>query len=373
MKPLEPTPEPGVVQVRCSRLPLFFECPSSAQATAVRYDPSGDAAVLGTAAHAAMALVVLGQEVDLAAIAHEHEVDEDELGRLVAYGRQAWAELRPHLPAPRVEQRVDSNVTGGSADVLHADTDSLVVVDWKSGWVRRHHRHQLTGYAHAARAQYGMPTSGHVTVATVWLRFGEIEVDRLDDDKLDAWEREYEALTAEIGSTYNPGPHCAFCPAQLTCEARSAFLRGATAALASAQRAGAMTPEDMARLVPQASMLRRALDLFDSALREHVRAAGRLPLGDGTALALESRRRREIRARAAWPVLTADLGLSEDDLDRVLSVSKGALEEVVGERAAPRMKGKDRAAAMQKLCEAGAVIERPYQQLSVIPEEGESR
>ena len=64
MKPLEPTPEP---KVRCSRLPLFFECPSSAQATSVRYDPSGDAAVLGTAAHAAMALVVLGQEVDLKA------------------------------------------------------------------------------------------------------------------------------------------------------------------------------------------------------------------------------------------------------------------------------------------------------------------
>jgi hypothetical protein len=349
--------------VRCSRLPLFRECASSAEPNPIVWLGEHDAADLGTACHQAIALVVLGLEPNVEAIAIEHGVDKDDLAPLVAYGRKAWAEIKKHLPSPRVEEMVRSSVTGGTIDVIHADTETLVINDWKSGWVRRNHEHQLAGYAHAARETYGMPRSGAITTITAWLRFRELEVKTWTSEQLDAWAVEHARHAKKVGREWNPGPHCALCPSQVGCAARDAYITTSSAALV-ARPAEDLTPETLARLYPQSRMLKKAIEAYESAVKAYVSAHGSLPLDDGKELGMAEREREEIGAREAWPVLLAE-GLDDDEIDAVLAVKKGALEDAIGAKAPNGQKGKRQAAVIQRLRESGAITTTSFQQLEV--------
>jgi len=341
-------------------MPRAFECPSSMLPAAAPVNAPNDQSDLGTAAHFALARHVQGDDADLAEIARVHGVDADDLAPLVTYGRKAWAELRRLFPSVLVEAPLESDITSGTADLLRADAEAVVVADWKSGRNRRAYRRQVEAYAYAARAKHGMPASGVVTAIIVWLRFAEFEVMHFTSEQLDAFRAGYLALERSVGKQFAPGEHCTGCPRALECEARSAYLRSAGSALVAAKD-DALTPAKLAELYPQAQLLEKAIEAYRVALRLAL-ADGPIPIGDGKQLELVEARRAVIDARLAWPVLEG-AGFSEEDIARTISMSKGEVEAVAGEKAPPREKGKRKASIVRALEDAGALTHATFTKL----------
>ena len=103
--------------MRCSKLPLFFKCPSLASAWEHPLESSSDAAELGTVVHAFLAAMVRGQEPELTTIARPSGVDVGEVERLVNYGKKAWKELAPHFPNAEAEIPLSGFGLTGTCDV----------------------------------------------------------------------------------------------------------------------------------------------------------------------------------------------------------------------------------------------------------------
>jgi hypothetical protein len=353
--------------VRPSSMPRAFSCPSSLAPTNAPINAHGDESDLGHAAHKALAQFVMASEPDLVAIAREHGVDVDDLEPLVAFGRKAWGDIGRYFPGVFTERLINSDLGKGTVDLLSlthepaADLHSTITVgDWKSGRNRREHRRQVQAYAEAARQSFGMPASGKITTIVVWLRFAEIEVMQFTAEDLDGFRRDFAALEPRIGKEYAPGEHCTGCRREYECEARAAFLRSGANALVAANQDG-ITPARLAELYPQAQMLEKALEAYRTALKLAL-VGGPLPIGNGKQIELVEAHRAIIDPRAARPVLEAN-GFTDEDIARTLTVSKGAIEAIAGERAPKGTKTRHQAAIINALESAGAVTLTSYTKL----------
>lgn len=362
-----------MLRVRPSSMPRYADCPSSALPAVAPVNVATEESDLGQAAHEALAQHVLGVAPDLGVIARAHGVELGDLEPLYRYGTQAWRELAKHFPRPQVElQLLETDITtGGRTDLLSVSLEAMAVGDWKSGRLRRNQRHQMGSYAYGVREQFGMPSSGVIITAVVWLRFGEVEVLEWTSDALDAWAAEVRSLEQYVGSRFAPGEHCGFCPRQLECEARAAWLRSVGSALVAGDGSLAVaTPEQLAALYPKAQAFEALLKSYRAALRLAIEENGGkpIPMGDGRAIGLIDQPRDTIDARLAWPVLEAH-GLTEEDLAACTTIGKGALEDVVGAKAPRGQKGKAKAALIDELRQVGAITTTTHQRLDVAKQE----
>jgi len=357
----------SVIKCRPSSMPRAFDCPSSLDPAVAPVRIPTDESDLGTAAHVALAMVVRGEEPDFVSIARAHGVDKDDLEPMVAYGRKAWVEIARYFPGVLTERPVESDITTGTIDLLSrvveedTDEDSLATIgDWKSGRNQRQYRRQMEAYAYATRESFGMPKSGKITAVIIWLRFCEVEVLQFTGADLDAFRDDFLALRRSIGKSYAPGEHCFGCQRAHECPARDAYLRSAQTAMVVANEDG-IAPEKLAELYPQAQALEKMLEAYRAALKLVV-ANGPLPIGNGKQIELVEAHRAVINTISARPVLAAN-GFSEDDIARVSSMSKGEIETVVGERAPKGMKGRNQAAIVKALEDAGAITQTSFTKL----------
>lgn len=339
---------------RCSSLPTFLSCPSSALPVEHPYDPPSEVGSLGDAVHVALAMHAVGSVPNLDTIAVQHSVDRDELDRLVAYGRIAWTELSKYFPNARTEATLEGRRVRGHADLFHDDGVTMCIGDWKSGRVRRNHRAQVVGYAAAAVDMFGMPESGEVKVFIIWLQFFEFEVFTITQAEIDSLHDDIKRAEINIGGRYAPGDTCTYCPRQLVCNARHDFLRSATAALAPVGQVD-IDPSQLPRLYTKAKALRKALSSYDTALKLLLRD-GPLPDGEGGMLELDEIKKDKIDARKAWPHLLA-AGLTEDELASFVTIGKTRMLKVISDRAEKGMKGKDKAAFVATLREYMAITQ----------------
>jgi len=355
------------MQHRASGLPRFVECPSSALTPTHKIDGGSAPADEGTAAHEALAIVVNGGAPDIPEIANKYGVDITTLRVLVAYGRQAWKQYGPLFTEPRTEVKVQSDRVRGTSDVIQADGMRLIVLDWKSGWVRRQHLYQLAGYGEAAVNEYGMPESGKVTVITVWLRHQEAEVKDLTADSLEQFRTMLDAAEKGIGKVWNPGEPCDYCPMWQECKARQAFSRDAVTSLTEVT-GDELTADKLAELYPKAKLLEQALKVFDSALRSEVHRLGTLELPDGRSLKFTERNSETLKARQAWPVLRK-IGLTDDDLESCVSMAKGKVLAAISAKADRGEKGKAKEAALENLRQADAINEKVTRILQAVKQQ----
>lgn len=339
--------------IRCSAIPRLLACPSS-HAGGWRLDEPSEPGQAGSTAHLALAELVAGREPDLAACAARHGAEMAEVERLYAYGRRAWAQLAPQLPtgaALRSEMPLTHPMWRGTADIAAHDGERALVLDWKSGRVRRDHSAQVTAYAGALAHEYGWPTSGVITVALVWLQAGELEVVEVRPADVEALEARVTDALRRIGRDYAPGEACAYCPRVGDCQPRAAWMRTSALALADAQ-AGELTPALLGRLYPQAKALHKALDGYDAALRSALQAGGPIAV-DGGEVALVERQIERLRPREAWPLLEDAIGL--DALAEVVTISKTAALDAVAKAAGKGNGAKAKGAMIEKLRAVGAL------------------
>lgn len=112
--------------IRCSALPLLFQCAHSQDEADLLIESAGVAADLGTAAHDALRSVVANNPPDLRLISLRHGVEEKELAPLVWFGRNAWQELRASFPGPETEVKVSYD---GDSLRLTGHIDLISIVD----------------------------------------------------------------------------------------------------------------------------------------------------------------------------------------------------------------------------------------------------
>ena len=276
-----------------SSLPALFDCPSSQLPTTHPYDPQSDVADLGNAVHEALADHVAGDDPDVEAIARAHGVEARDVYPLVAMGKMAWDEVREHFPKPAVEHRLaDDDNLRGRADVFSLTDESMSVLDWKTNRERADYGGQMLGYAACAEAQYGMPEGGHITVAIVWLRLGEIDITRVYQDDIERFHHKMKRALMDVGKRYAPGKACTFCRRQLVCQAKQEFIQSSVRSLQPWVEGKMIPLHGLNTLYPQAKALGRALDQYKEALKLLVRQHGPQPDGGHNASNPTTRRKR---------------------------------------------------------------------------------
>jgi Protein of unknown function (DUF2800) len=344
------------MRLRCSKLPLFFECPSSASEWERPIDSAGDAAKIGTVVHLALAAMVRGEEPELTAISRPSGVDIGEVERLFAYGKKAWKEIGPSVHAPCAEMPYENDWLSGTCDVESGEAPKIVV-DWKSGQVYRDHKHQMRGYAFLARDNDTQPVKSVI----VWLQLGFYEVYDFTADELNELKRDIDREATYIGKKYSPGADCAFCRGRAECKAKADYERMAANAL-TVISPGALSRDRLAALYPQARLLEKAIEAYTDMLRAAL-ADGPLVIPDGRQIELKQFPRQEILAREAWPILAAEL--TQEELAGCTSITKGKLMDAIGAKAAKGCKGKDQGRMLARLKEAGAISESSFVKIQV--------
>lgn len=343
-----------------SKIPLLFQCPSSALPCEHPYDAPSDAGNLGQAVHVSLGEMVMGRTPDFGAIAKRFDCAERDLRALHFFGTLAWAEIASYFPAPQIEQQLSAGELRGRVDVIHRDDDNICILDWKTSRQRSNVRPQLHGYACCADDSYGMPRSGCIRVFTVWLRLGQVDLATMRHVDLDGFREDFANAKRRIGKQFSPGEACTFCPRQLVCEARRDYVRTSADALAVVGAGAVPTQRTLLALYPRAKTLENALQQYRKAMRMYLRETGPVSDEQGNTYELQETKRENIDARKAWPVLVGQ-GFSDDELAQCVSMSTTPVMDCAAARA-PRGRKKAakdslRALLRERGCMSESIVE----------------
>lgn len=339
--------------IRCSALPMLFACAPSQAPGDLLIESANGASDLGSAAHEALALISDGLEPDLVALARRYNVDPDELGPLIWYGRQALKQLEPSFPNARSEvavaMRLEALELTGHIDLL-SDLDGIEArgVDWKSGRKEEADYYaQVAGYAACLILGLGFERA---VFSVVWLRSGMIETLTFTRDDVLAFAARVSARLAEV--RYRTGEHCGHCARSHNCPALIAASRRDLAIFGSNDAGDLVAqapPEKVVELKRRIRALSSFAESLDQAIRRRVAADGPLDSGDGYALSLvEENGKRAIDTIKAFPVLQERL--DDAELASCITVSARAADEAVATKA-----GRGRGAAAKR--ELAAALE----------------
>lgn len=355
---------------RASNIDLILACSAAAKKPEVKIDRRNAAAEMGTAVHAALAeWITVGAkgEPNPQPAANEFGVDAREVARLCSYAPEALGCIKEAMDDMRTEVSFQTPALTGTCDVLSIipaanGVFGISILDWKTGRDASHSKPgQLLAYAALATNAHGMPATGYIYTAEIWLQERLIIERRYDKASIDGlWRRLGRQL--EHQDVHSPGTHCRFCPRAHECSARETYYRSAISSLVVAAETKP-TRESLAELWEQSRLLKQALAVYESCLDDAL-ADGPLPLPDGREIVLVEQSRDQIDARKAWPVMTA-AGLTQDDIASVLSVKKSALLDVVGNRAKRGEKASQRKNIMIQLDQAGAITRRTFNKKQV--------
>jgi uncharacterized protein DUF2800 len=362
-----------LLTIRASATPGAFDCAESIRSTGMTVSASGEASALGTGCHQLLAQVVprdvsSTSELPLKATAEAYDLDPDELGRLTYYGIMAWKELRPLFPAAVTEVALSATLPNGVRITGHLDVLASLpehrlarIADWKSGMLDKSYYHQLAAYAYLVLMDDADVDT--VEASIVWLRESQIETYSFTRAQAMEWANRLvtEVLDAPAGS-FTTGKHCGFCPRAHDCPALFAMARRDIALFAGMdpETAGlnlaTMDAPKVVELFRRTKVVEKLCGSLQSAVRREVEARGSLDAGDGMELRFNDDSKRVIDPLKAWPVLQARL--SDTEMAPAITLSIGALEDAVAEKAGRGMKGKMKQELGEALDAAGAITKK---------------
>jgi hypothetical protein len=366
---VKPTDE---LSLRASSMPMAFLCPGSLRPPMVRIVEDNPEARLGTAAHQALAgMVVLGEPQwdGLRLLAEHHRVDLEELRILTAQGWKLWKQVRESFPNAFCEHPMSISVDGywlrGTADIVSISENALRVADWKTGRKDGDYTHQMMAYA--ALALFGgiecaLP---EVTCTILWVRDGEIENRTLCPVDLERWVAELKRKIIHWDGAYHPGSHCLYCQRAHECEAQSALVRrwiGEVVA-SDGMSLSAMSAEKIVELHVKERMIAAVSKRIHDAIHSHVATRG--PVDDGSyVLSMDTQTRRKLDTMVAFSVLPS-MGFEDADMAQCVSVSLSGAEEVAKSKAPKRGGAAAIRALDEALEQAGAIKETEFQKLKL--------
>ena len=355
-----------------------MRCPSALEGD-LRIDSFNDASALGTAVHAAMQAVVGGLMVDVGAIAKEHNVDADDLGVLVFFGRRMWTKLAPSFPGATTEVEVAGEwptipVLTGHIDTMATmvvvEPDEVRVIDWKSGRIDGDYRAQLMGYALCI---FAMEIEVQTVTGTVgWLREDDVETYVFRRSELASYIGEIRDQLARVGQ-YTTGGHCQFCPRRHSCPALAAQAKADVALLGGLEIVEtsdgprgleAMPRAEAVRLFKMSKVIAGQVETFQDAVRRMAKD-GPIDGEDGTEVRLVPEKGpRKVENEKAWPILLARL--DDDALLSSIKINISAVEKHVMAKAIRGKGAEAKRELTEALEKAGAVSSTTVQKMKIV-------
>ena len=381
--------------IRASSLPRIMACPASLRAPAVALDTSGDVADLGTAVHAVMADVIAGgmeSIPELSFYAKRFDVDLEDLEFLAWRGLSIWNTFKPllasdsvtverHMETPLNAHYMLSGHLDVCAELAGANERTLVVIDWKTGFIERDYQAQLMAYALLADRVLADSNAGAVKIVTAWVRTGAWDVlDLGAKDILDFLLRVLEVLSAPSEAFSPSDDHCVYCPRSHECPAQDALIQSAIHSLLPLEYAETSTltaREELGVLYEQAQSLKRALENYTEAVKASVRKDGPLPLPYGRVVTIQAQARDTIYfspecVAVAAPFLEIDGADIPAFMDAVgneaITIRKKNLLDAVAAVAPRGTKGAAIRETMTALLDAGCVMTKAFEKLEVVKE-----
>lgn len=277
--------------------------------------------------------------------------------------------LREYFPLNiETEYRVDDPEFPGTMDVVGYDSTRLVILDWKTGRVRRPHWPQLMTYALKFMESRGIEPK-EIYLCTAWPRFGEAEWRETTPAALRGFiaglrDKVVASETADPAdlSIYTEGRHCEYCPALLHCPARKSALMALETGMIEID-ATALTDDQIARAYSRMKAVQNVCKAVDGVIREIVRQRGGVPLDDGMILKFKPGEKAAIIPAVARPILAA--ALTQEELDAATTIGITKVMDAVKAKAGRGEKGKVATALREDLDAAGALEKKPYETLTV--------
>lgn len=363
----------ATLRISPSRVPIYIECGQAARPV-VAIGESTEAGSMGSAAHAALADIVRnGETQPIFRWAEEYQVDETELGWLVAYGRICWDEVRLAFPAPLVERKLEASIADdillqGTADVLSMVPRGVATLDWKTKREKvPSDFHQLQAYALLGCEALGVEEA---TVSIAWLRHQDLETRHLTRQDLEDFRgRLLRSLRSE---TYNLGDHCKYCPRRYECPARQTKLTAATGQLTSQSETlrEVIGAGRLPELMETVKEVEKAAKAIRAGVKSHIEESGPIPIdGSDREYYLQQIARRGVNVTAGWDSILEHLGSL--GAYNALKLDFKKADKIIGDRT-DGPKGVARKAFWDDLRESGAVTETYSDKLATREVESES-
>ena len=346
--------------IRCSSLPILNRCFGMLGAT-LTVGVEQDVAIAGTEHHAyAAQLIREGKAPDMATM-------DPDASFIRARIRMAWDAIKEDFPDPQVEKQLVQQLPNfqlcGHPDLYGVQDGVLRVPDWKSGYnTDADVLPQLMGYAYLAHCEIPKDVQiSRVELSVVWLRDKTIQEWEFTPTQVREWMRDlHKRAGAWNGNDFTAGEHCHYCPRFHDCPARVALARSAVQDIMDLDVA-TTTRADMCERLPdvysRVQMVRRQIDAFSRWLRGEIQKNGPMVCGPEKILRLQPRNKAILDVQKGWDTFRSVL--SDDELAKCMNISKTKVLAAVGEKSPPRQKGKDQAAMMLRLEEAGAITIKP--------------
>lgn len=340
-----------MIQIRPSSLDLLWHCTESHLPNdpgAIMVDQHSGAAEQGNAFHACAKHFDDDERIDAAGIAKIFKADREDLFILINQARQILDSVASIIgkgaPGVRLEEKLSAEADGitmsGTLDRFRITPERLYMLDWKTGRLDPRCFHQMCGYAWLAMKNH--PGINEAWSACGLVRYGEIVAEVFTRDYImnDWWPELVRRIRNGVNkSAFRPGAHCQYCPRQHTCDGAKAIIHSTVNELLP-DRPLPLTvngngidgsPEliggELTDRLRKVKWLQSRCEQFIEAAREYVKKAGAVPTGDGRTLVIKTQKQDKIDPRTAWPVLRKRL--SEDEIASALSISKGALVDMV--------------------------------------------
>lgn len=361
-----------MIEIRPSSLAINAACTASVVAPTVKINTSGDPARIGSAVHAFMAQKVPNPDAtpDIHSLAEEFSVEAEDLAAGAWQTWRAWQTVADYFPDPQTEVHLgpiqwNQQVTlQGTCDVLSRPTPTLLrLLDYKGTWSESEHEVQVKGYGILGLRKW-LGEVETVEAVVINTRIGTKMVYRWTAAEVEQW---FDRLCTSIVNgteTFSPSAsNCKFCRRAFDCPARQQLVKSCAESVLSVNIAE-LTPDTAAELLGRARLVIKAAEEAVEIVRAEVAArGGSMPLSDGRVLQLTPQKKRLIKALPAWPILTRVCG---ERLEEAVRISKTTCEKIIGDNAAPRMKGKDKAAFSKELEDANAFEVRVDERLEIV-------
>lgn len=377
---------------RASSVPLAMKCGGSVAPTEVQIDQLNMLAESGKAGHEVMHnLVDTGADtlydVDIEAVARKYDLELKEV-RIAAFGGlKLWLKIKHRFVGAQGEIALShafevdlpdgATITvelTGHPDLLVIDGEVARGGDWKFGRVDHDFRHQMLAYCVLVFLNY--PQVKRIEWSIFWMREEDEELYRMTRDEVMPW---LEALASRVvtwDGVYRTGTHCTFCPRSYGCPAAKAMWRRDVAALADGgmlalvergEDIPAMMLGDFFHRVKTIAVL---CERARAAVRDRVeKAGGRIDLGDGTELRIETTNRREVDAVKAWSTLEAHAPSGE--LGPFIDIRLSDLESAVAQAAGRGRGAEARRRLAKELEDVGAITLTPVRRLTAGRKKGD--
>ena len=357
-----------MTKLRASQMDLFMQCGESANvAGEILIDEPNEAGPVGSAVHEMIANYLRGDDVSRESVAERHGVALDDCDwlvntaiRLWEHGRGDCPALKTFFPSPSVEYHTrvgfDTFTLSGRADAW-GDADSwgpdqsVQILDWKTGYKDTSNYHQMMAYA-----ALFFDSIHDVTLTTVYLRLGSIDVRKISIAQIRAWLDQVALHIVNSAGKFSPGDHCGYCPRKATCEGRRVWMQSAAADLLPLMQGQSLpiVRERLPEFWQYIGLVEKAAKTAREMVKDSLRVDGPVDLGDGRAFGMvEENGTPEIDTEKAWPIIEAYV--PEERRAACFKVRKTDTEKVIGELAPARQKGKLKAEFNAALDAVGAI------------------